>query len=102
MVSETMVKGKVPALRLGPATRRALQLDALAAILPMDRRDWLAELVTDDDFETLDHLARRYEAKRPWGARVGSRLFWRSGRTPPPARACVPGDGGARVEIHGT
>ena len=37
-----MVKGKVPALHLDPATRRALQLDALAAILPMDRRDRLA------------------------------------------------------------
>lgn len=52
------MKGKVPALRLGPATRRALQLDALAAILPMDRRDRLAELLTDDDVETLKHLAR--------------------------------------------
>jgi hypothetical protein len=62
MVSETMVKGKVPALRLGPATRRALQLDALAAILPMDRRDWLAELVTDDDFETL-----RPSRAKVWG-----------------------------------
>jgi hypothetical protein len=35
-----------------------LQLDALAAILPMDRRDRLAELLTDDDVETLKHLAR--------------------------------------------
>ena len=51
-----MVKGRVPALRLGPATRRALQLDALAAILPMDRRDWLAELVTDDNVETLERF----------------------------------------------
>ena len=24
----------------------------------MDRRDWLAELLTDDDVETLKHLAR--------------------------------------------
>ena len=53
-----MVKGKVPALHLDPETRRALQLDALAAILPMDRRDRLAELLTDDDVETLKHLAR--------------------------------------------
>jgi site-specific recombinase XerD len=42
-----------------PETRRALQLDALAAILPMDRRDRLAELLTDDDVETLKHLARQ-------------------------------------------
>jgi integrase len=53
-----MVKGDAPALHLDPETRRALQLDALAAILPMDRRDRLAELLTDDDAETLKHLAR--------------------------------------------
>ena len=53
-----MVKGDAPALHLDPETRRALQLDALAAILPMDRRDRLAELLTDDDVETLKHLAR--------------------------------------------
>ena len=41
-----------------PATRRALQLDTLSAILPMERRDRLAELLTDDDVETLKHLAR--------------------------------------------
>jgi hypothetical protein len=53
-----MVKGNVPALHLDPETHRALQLDALAAILPIDRRDRLAELLTDDDVETLKHLAR--------------------------------------------
>ena len=42
-----------------PETRRALQLDALASILPMDRRDRLAQLLTDDDVETLKHLARQ-------------------------------------------
>ena len=41
-----------------PETRRALELDTLAAILPMDRRDRLAELLTDDDVATLTHLAR--------------------------------------------
>ena len=41
-----------------PETRRALQLDALSAILPIDRRDRLAQLLTDDDVETLKHLAR--------------------------------------------
>lgn len=39
-------------------TRRALQLDALAGILPMERRDKLATILTDDDVETLRHLAR--------------------------------------------
>lgn len=41
-----------------PETRRALELDTLAAILPMDRRDRLAELLTDEDVATLTHLAR--------------------------------------------
>jgi len=40
------------------ATRRALQLDTLSAILPMERRDRLAELLTDDDAATLKHLAQ--------------------------------------------
>jgi hypothetical protein len=40
-----------------PETRRALQLDTLSAILPMERRDRLAALLTDD-VETLNHLAR--------------------------------------------
>jgi len=39
-------------------SRRADGLDALATILPMDRRDRLAQLLTDDDVETLKHLAR--------------------------------------------
>ena len=38
--------------------RRAMQLDTLAAILPMDRRDKLAQILTDDDVATLKHLAR--------------------------------------------
>ena len=46
------------ALVSDPETRRALQLDALSAILPMERRDRLAELLTDDDVATLKHLAQ--------------------------------------------
>lgn len=38
-------------------TARAEQLDALDAILPFDRRDQLAGILTDDDVETLKHLA---------------------------------------------
>lgn len=41
-----------------PHTRRALQLDALAGILPMERRDKLATILTDDDVATLRHLAK--------------------------------------------
>ncbi|NHT76884.1 site-specific integrase [Rhizobiaceae bacterium CRRU44] len=37
--------------------KRAEELDALDAILPFDRRDQLAELLTSDDDATLKHLA---------------------------------------------
>ncbi|AYD04569.1 site-specific integrase [Neorhizobium sp. NCHU2750] len=36
--------------------RRAYELDTIAAVLPMERRDELAELLTDQDVETLRHL----------------------------------------------
>jgi integrase len=35
---------------------RIQQLDTIAAVLPMERRDELAELLTDQDVETLRHL----------------------------------------------
>ncbi|RWI31455.1 MAG: integrase [Mesorhizobium sp.] len=38
--------------------RRAEALDALDSVLPFDRRDFLAELLTDDDVATLRHLAK--------------------------------------------
>ncbi|NTJ51405.1 site-specific integrase [Agrobacterium rhizogenes] len=42
----------------GPLLKRAEELDALDAILPFDRRDQLAALLTDDDVATLKHLAQ--------------------------------------------
>ncbi|MBY3238698.1 site-specific integrase [Rhizobium laguerreae] len=36
--------------------RRAEELDTIAAVLPIERRDELAELLTDHDVETLRHL----------------------------------------------
>ena len=53
-----MIEPPSPPRRVDPEARRALQLDTLAAILPMDRRDRLAQLLTDDDVATLKHLAR--------------------------------------------
>ncbi|MBB3980007.1 integrase [Rhizobium azooxidifex] len=38
--------------------KRAEELDALDAILPYDRRDQLAAILTDDDVATLKHLAK--------------------------------------------
>lgn len=37
--------------------RRAEALDALDSVLPFDRREFLAGILTDDDVETLRHLA---------------------------------------------
>ena len=54
-----MTERTPPPLAVDPETRRAHQLDALAAVLPMGRRDRLAQLLTDDDVETVKHLARR-------------------------------------------
>jgi integrase len=39
-----------------PVDRRAHELDTIAAVLPLERRDELAELLTDQDVETLRHL----------------------------------------------
>ncbi len=39
-----------------PIERRAVELDTIASVLPIDRRDELAELITDGDIETLRHL----------------------------------------------
>jgi len=36
--------------------RRAETLDTIAAVLPMNRRDMLTDVLTDEDVETLRHL----------------------------------------------
>jgi integrase len=47
-----------PQDKLNVTLARAAELDALSAILPFDRREQLAGLLTDDDIATLKHLAR--------------------------------------------
>jgi hypothetical protein len=42
-----------------PVDRRAAELDTIAAVLPIERRDELAELLTDHDVETLRHLVNQ-------------------------------------------
>ncbi|MBP1848332.1 integrase [Rhizobium petrolearium] len=42
--------------RASAVDRRAGELDTIAAVLPADRRDELAELLTDQDIGTLRHL----------------------------------------------
>ncbi|MHC2568052.1 site-specific integrase [Rhizobium leguminosarum] len=41
---------------LSGVERRSVELDTIASVLPIDRRDELAELLTDQDIETLRHL----------------------------------------------
>ena len=41
---------------LSDIERRSVELDTIASVLPLDRRDELAELLTDQDVETLRHL----------------------------------------------
>jgi integrase len=48
-----------PASTTDALHRRAEALDALDSVLPFGRRDTLAALLTDDDVETLRHLARQ-------------------------------------------
>ncbi|MBX5186296.1 site-specific integrase [Rhizobium sp. NZLR5] len=51
-----MAKAKIS---LTAVERRAEELDTIAAVLPMERRDELAELLTDHDVETLRHLVNQ-------------------------------------------
>ncbi|MBY5324351.1 site-specific integrase [Rhizobium leguminosarum] len=48
-----------PKTSLTAVERRAEELDTIAAVLPMERRDELAELLTDHDVETLRHLVNQ-------------------------------------------
>ncbi|TBC02935.1 site-specific integrase [Rhizobium ruizarguesonis] len=48
-----------PRKSLTAVERRAEELDTIAAVLPVERRDELAELLTDQDVETLRHLVNQ-------------------------------------------
>ncbi|MBY3447052.1 site-specific integrase [Rhizobium laguerreae] len=48
-----------PKTSLTAVERRAEDLDTIAAVLPIERRDELAELLTDQDVETLRHLVNQ-------------------------------------------
>lgn len=53
------ILSQVPHILTGETARRAETLDTIAAVLPIDRRDKLAELLTDQDVETLRHLVNQ-------------------------------------------
>jgi len=67
-----------------------LELDTLSAILPMDRRDRLGEILTDDDVETLKHLAREGWARTAFGARFAYLEAWELAATASPLPWPVP------------
>jgi integrase len=48
-----------PSTSKSAVERRSEELDTIAAVLPMERRDELAELLTDRDVETLRHLVNQ-------------------------------------------
>ncbi|AYG71011.1 MULTISPECIES: site-specific integrase [unclassified Rhizobium] len=48
-----------PKTSLTAVERRAEELDTIASVLPLERRDELAELLTDQDVETLRHLVNQ-------------------------------------------
>ncbi|MBK0023890.1 site-specific integrase [Ochrobactrum sp. S46] len=51
-----MKNSRVFSISQSAIERRAETLDTIAAVLPMNRRDRLAGILTDDDVETLRHL----------------------------------------------
>lgn len=52
-----MTQKALPVSAVSPSVlKRAEQLDTIASVLPIDRRDKLAEILTDQDVETLRHL----------------------------------------------
>ncbi len=49
----------MPPVQKSAIERRAEELDTIAAVLPIERRDELAELLSDQDVETLRHLVNQ-------------------------------------------
>ncbi|MHC2296118.1 hypothetical protein ACVJBD_000324 [Rhizobium mongolense] len=57
-------------------------------MLPIDRRDELAELLTDQDVETLRHLVNEGIGDNTLRALTSDLLVCRPGRWPPPENPC--------------
>ena len=49
----------MPLVKKSAVERRSEELDTIASVLPLERRDELAELLTDQDIETLRHLVNQ-------------------------------------------
>ncbi|ADY66053.1 integrase-like protein [Agrobacterium tumefaciens] len=66
--------------------RRAEELDTIASVLPLQRRDELAELLIDQDIETLRHLVN--QGMRGNTLRADLRPSYKNAAKPPLTRAC--------------
>ena len=64
--------------------RRVEELDTIASVLPMERRDELAELLTDHDVETLRHLVNQGMGANTLRALTSDLAYCRPGRWQPP------------------
>ena len=53
---------------------RSYELDALSSILPPDRRDRMAEILTEEDVATLKHLAEEGMGRNTLRASVSAQL----------------------------
>ena len=93
-----------PPLRRGHThlvQRRAEALDALDSVLPFDRREVLAEILTDDDVETLRHLAKEGigdNSLRALASDLGYLEAWSAGRHR--KTAALAGAGGTADQVR--
>ncbi len=79
--------------------RRAEELDTIAAVLPIERRGELAELLTDQDVETLRHLVNQGMGDNTLRALTSDLAYleaWGMARAPP----ALAGARGAAFEIR--
>jgi hypothetical protein len=63
---------------------RANELDALACVLPADRHETLAALLTDEDVAPLKHLVEEGMGANTLRALAWTWATWRPGRSPRP------------------
>ncbi len=73
-----------PSTQKSPVDRRAAELDTIAAVQPMERRDDLAGLLTDEAPETLNHLVNEAMGANTLHALTPDNAIYRLGPLPPP------------------
>lgn len=79
--------------------RRAEELDTIASVLPLERRDELAELLTDQDVETLRHLVNRGMGDNTLRALTSDLTYLEALARRQPENPCLAGARGAAPQI---